>query len=787
MEQSEINLTIAALLHDIGKVVYRAGDSSERHPISGAKYLSEKAGISDKDIINPVKYHHARDLKNAKIEDNDNSYLVYMADNISSAIDRREKDGDEAGFDPTLPLSPVFNVMNGNHGKKYYSPLTNIQDEVNFPLDEKKEFNRSSYSAILNDITTNLKGIKTSDSYINSLLEVLEARLSFVPSSTNKGELCDVSLFDHSKLTAAFAICLKYYLDNKKENYKERLFNQGDLSIYSEKCFILSSLDVSGIQSFIYTITSENALKTLRARSFYLDIMMEHLVDELLSREGLSRANLMYCGGGHAYIILPNTESAQKVFDEFLKELNTWFIDEYKNALFIAGAYEPCSAYSLQNNPVGAYSAIYRAISRNMARQKSHRYTADEIRKLNSDTDDDHTRECKCCKHLGRINDEGLCPTCEALKNLSGDILRTSINTAFFAVEDKRMNNLLQLPFNSTVKAVYGESELRKTIEKDLNFKRAYGVNAMYTGENIATKLWVGNYTTFDTFEELAKKSTGGYKKIGILRADVDNLGQAFVSGFADKANNDRYVTISRTSTFSRQLSLFFKHYINDILAHPEFTITGAVKTQRNVAIVYSGGDDIFLAGAWNDIIEAAVDLRNALKKYTENTLTISAGIGVYDPNYPVASLAKEVEALEDKSKDLPGKDAITLFEDDKDHLEDEKKIGDGTMQWDEFIENVLGEKYAVLDSYFSYTEDHGNAFLYKLLDLIRHQDERINFARYVYLLSRMEPGASAKTEEKEAYMEFSNKMYRFINNEKDRRELKMAINIYVYLHREVD
>ncbi|WP_234901075.1 hypothetical protein, partial [Mycobacterium tuberculosis] len=69
------------------------------------------------------------------------------------------------------------------------------------------------------------------------------------------------------------------------------------------KAFLLTTFDVSGIQDFIYTIHSSGAAKMLRARSFYLEMLTEHLIDELLARVGLSRANLNYSGGGHAYLL----------------------------------------------------------------------------------------------------------------------------------------------------------------------------------------------------------------------------------------------------------------------------------------------------------------------------------------------------------------------------------------------------------------------------------------------------------------------------------------------------
>ena len=40
--------------------------------------------------------------------------------------------------------------------------------------------------------------------------------------------------------------------------------------------------DLSGVQTFIYTISSAGALKSLRARSFYLELVTEEIVQELL-------------------------------------------------------------------------------------------------------------------------------------------------------------------------------------------------------------------------------------------------------------------------------------------------------------------------------------------------------------------------------------------------------------------------------------------------------------------------------------------------------------------------
>ena len=50
MQDKQIKLTIGSLLHDIGKVVYRAGDSRQ-HSASGGDFLKETRTDFDSDIL----------------------------------------------------------------------------------------------------------------------------------------------------------------------------------------------------------------------------------------------------------------------------------------------------------------------------------------------------------------------------------------------------------------------------------------------------------------------------------------------------------------------------------------------------------------------------------------------------------------------------------------------------------------------------------------------------------------------------------------------------------------
>lgn len=775
MQEKEVELIIGGLLHDIGKVIYRTGDN-RNHSECGYDFLKNENKIENREILNSVRYHHKNLLINAKIENDSNAYITYIADNIAAAGDRRKKSADDYGFLKTMPLSSVFNILNENNQNYTYSPeMFDVSKGINYPKEVNTSFEKGFYASVTSNIKENISNMKISEDYINSLLEVIEATCTYIPSSTNKEELSDISLFDHLKMTAAISTCIFQYLENRNiHDYREVLL-KNEKDFYNNKAFCIYSMDMSGIQKFIYTITSKDALKTLRSRSFYLELMMEYLIDELLERAELSRANLMYSGGGHCYIIMPNTDNIKELLSTYEKYINNWLKEKFDISLYLATGYCECSADDLQNLPEGSYENIYKNISEMIGNKKLQRYSADDILMFNSRSSDNYERECCVCRRIGKVDKNGECSICKSIKSLSKNILYSD----FFIVTKSKREDSLELPYDRYLSAC-DEKNAVNIIKENDNCVRVYSVNKMYNGRNIAKNLWIGNYTTGKTFEELAYNSKG-IRRLAVYRADVDNLGQAFVAGF--KQENGKFETISRTATLSRQLSVFFKQHINYMLENPEFSITGDVP-KRNITIVYSGGDDLFVVGAWNDVIEFAVDLRNNFDKYSQGTLSLSGGIGLYKSNYPVSVMAKEVENLEDFSKKnkvidsqnkICEKNSITLFDESM------------CFNWHDFEKNVLCEKYRLISRFFEANSGYGKNFLYNLLNLIINSKDKINFARYVYILSRMEPDRKAGEDIWNMYHNFSEKMYEWIKNDKDKNELIAAIYLYVYITRQED
>ena len=787
MEEQKIKLTIAALLHDVKDLVVRSESGNKHYTMFNGEMLKRLFGLEDAEITEGILDHSVDSLDKMSVAADSNAYIICQAEQIASAADQRNIDGEGWSENMLAPLQPVFDVLNGNVGDFHYEPNT-IADsgKINYPSDEKKYFTCEQFRTMIQHLKGIVEKAEWTGDYVNALLESLETELTYVPAFVGDNERMDISMFDHVRLTTALSGCIYDYLKDKNvTDYRKWLYEDAS-DFAEEKAFLLFSMDVSGIQDFIYTITTKNALRTLRARSFYLEIMMQHITDLLLNELELSRANLIYSGGGHCYMLLPNTKKVKSILDAFIRQANEWYLDHFQTALYIAGGYVECSGANLQNVPEGSYSDIFRTVSRLQSEKKNARYAAQDIIRLNNGKEKEYDRECSVCKRIGHIvvtkdtdsdKETGKCPICSAMERLSWKILKAKKFLVISGENEKE----LPLPF--------GYSLVTEASEAD-HVIRSYDINRTQHGKEAASKIWIGNYSSGETFEEFAK-GAAGINRIGILRADVDNLGHAFVAGFRNDKNHDRYVTISRTSVLSRQLSLFFKYYINDILSNPQYTLDGHPKEKRKAAIVYSGGDDLFIAGAWDDIVEFSIDLYHSFRAYTEGALTISAGIGIHEDSYPISVIADEVSEMEDRSKalpeqiignlHLPSKNAVTLLEDGCSH----NGISDGTYAWEELEDEVLGKKFKTIYEFFESYEDRGKAFLYHMLELIRNKGDKINFARFVYLMSRLEPGSSAPKEKKMLYRAFSEKMCEWIRCDRDCRQLKTAINLYVYYKRE--
>ena len=753
MKKEKIDLFYGALLHDIGKVIQRATGERKKHALVGADWFDE---IADNQVISDQIRYHMANYQSNKLGNDHLAYITYIADNIASGVDRRqsneESDEDTSAkiWDTYTNQADIFNVFGAQTDKRYFKPtVLNLKSKPNFASATYEPFSKGDYAAIATRIKNELAEFEFNQAQIDSLLNLFEATLSFVPSSTNTKEIADISLADHSRLTAAFALAIYDYLEDKgRHNYKEDLFTKVS-AFYEEEAFLLASFDLSGIQDFIYNINiaTNGAAKQLKARSLYLDFMSEYIADSLLDKLGLNRANMLYVGGGHAYFVLANTEKTVETLVQFEKDFNQFLLANFQTRLYVAfgwGSFAAKDIMSELNSPE-SYRQVYQKASRMISKKKISRYDYQTLMLLNRGGKSSE-RECEIChsvENLVSYHDQKVCDICRGLYQFSKEIAHDH----FIIIE----NEGLPIGPNACLKGVAFEKLSQEA------FSRVYVKNDYKAGTVKATHVFVGDYQCDEIYNyaALSKNENGlGIKRLAVVRLDVDDLGAAFMAGFSQQGNG-QYSTLSRSATFSRSMSLFFKVYINQFAS------------DKKLSIIYAGGDDVFAIGSWQDIIAFTVELRENFIKWTNGKLTLSAGISLFADKTPIRLMAHQTGELEEAAKGNE-KDSISLFS------------SDYTFKFDRFITNVYDDKLEQIRYFFNHQDERGKNFIYKLIELLRNYD-RMNMARLAYYLTRLEE--LTRETDRDKFKTFKNLFYSWYTNkdDKDRKEAELALLLYIY------
>lgn len=825
MKEKEI-LIKGALLHDIGKVCYRAMNKRINHSKLGGDFLEQylKSNEETERLLNCVRYHHKDYLQKAKLDKNDLAYIVYEADNIASGMDRRENEGEEKGFDPKLNLDSIFSVFYSDKkiqvANKYPLIYKDINKAFNYPQKDISLATNSNYEALLNKIKSHFITKDINQISINQLLQIIEEGFSYVPSSTNRAEVCDISLYVHSKITSAVASCMKLYFDEQQiQDYKKYCFNSGSKIFRNEKIYLLISGDISGIQDFIYTIPSKGALKTLRGRSLYIDLLLEEFIDEYLEQIGLSRANVLYSGGGHFYILAPNIEDIKKSIDKLQAKMNRWLMENIGINLYLAIGTAECSANNLMKSE--AQGNLFAIVNKKLKDDKTIRYSKDENfleHIFNVEKEKDTAKkECNICHNLVdklwkyNSDEEIACEFCLNLYKLGQDILTQDL---VFVISEEKIDGGIKIFGKDKDLYMYAVNIADIDMFKG-KILRIYSKNNLLEND-LVIRLYLADYSAKNendevmTFDDLAKSSCKidkGIKRLGVLRLDVDDLGIAFSSGFvSDKdkiEDNLRYATLSRYADLSKDISMFFKVAINKICAgdltgcvdfeEKAFNILGIAKApKRKVNIIYAGGDDLFLVGAWDEVLEVAIDINRAFKQFTNGRLTLSAGMAMFSPIYPISKMAEIAGLLVQMSKNRKDKNSIALFGMETNLKANGKPECKHIYTWTDFEMKVCKEKMNYLLARLSFDGDKfnklsvGKSLIYRLMDLIQLADEdKLNIARFAYVLARMQPKQDKDEQKRKIYENFVSKMYQWINNNEDKKQLATALNLLVYYLRD--
>jgi CRISPR-associated protein Csm1 len=436
--------------------------------------------------------------------------------------------------------------------------------------------------------------------------------------------------------------------------------------------------NLSGIQNFIYTISSEGALKSLRARSFYLELVTEEIVQQILSKLKLSRSNVIYAGGGNLYILAPE-EGTELAIEELRNELNTWLLRQFQGKIFLAlGSHAfPAEAISKPD-----FSQYWDQAIRQLNQQKLTKFSTHLSDFLNPKESYEACRVChrddvKDLKEFKLGSTIQACATCRSMFELGGNLLRVE---AIVRSSDKTLSsNPLRFNFSDSEQVYYHFfQDWKQVLQKpdtvllvndwDLDhyqFKHFRNAMPLLLG-NYGKSTELENETGFMSMQELADKSQG-IQRVGYLRMDVDRLGQIFARGLGDN------YSLSKLAGLSRQMSYFFKVYLNSLASNRRDNFLNHKSTmglrslsendRQNLLFIYAGGDDLFVAGAWNELVEFAFDTYQAFRAYTGNhpDITLSGGISLVGDKFPLyqaASTSGDAEAAA-KGND---RDSLGLF-----------------------------------------------------------------------------------------------------------------------------
>lgn len=340
--------------------------------------------------------------------------------------------------------------------------------------------------------------------------------------------------------------------------------------------------DISGIQKFIYNISSRQAAVSLKGRSCYLREYMEKVCKKLSSavkQAGASDVDVIYCSGGKFYFLTDNNSKiaeaidlcASKVKDELWKEhLGQLAI----NIGHVAFSENTDGTVNMNGKPNQKPGELWRSINACFSRQKNQKF---------KDIIDTHFSD-----FFQPIDVGDKVKVCAI----------TGIESADCVKLDKKENE---------DKELYVLPSVKKQIVRGQQLRDQQG---------------------FKTFEEYA-----GNTYLGVLRMDVDGLGKRFILGFN---------SISQYRTFSSRLVSFFENEVEKI--QQEFA--------PYLNIIYAGGDDLFVIGRWDKVIDFAERIHNeVVMRFKSENISISGGVTVIRPKFPIAKAAELAGEAEDASK----------------------------------------------------------------------------------------------------------------------------------------
>jgi CRISPR-associated protein Csm1 len=713
---------LAGLLHDVGKLAQRAGVGSGSHTKRGAEFVTHYVPEAWRDQLYAVEGHHDRPLHGHR------NRVVALADRLSAA--EREEAGEAAERQLRTILGRV-SMDEGPRAVEQVWPLAPLalEEDALFPRDPVDAgAETAAYQALWDGFAAAVAGLPGGDlpAYVTGLFHALRRFTWCVPGAYYRSTP-DVSLYDHSRTTAALAACLIDLDEDRIEALLAQIRTPPDADGPADEAplVLLVGGDVSGVQDFIYTITARGAAKGLRGRSFYLEALTEAVARYVLRRLELPITNLIYAGGGHFYLLAPG--GAEGDLEAIRAEISRTLLEHHGGALYLALGWTPVTASGFDREAFGAH---WLQTSQAMNAAKRRRFSELDAGTLHAQvfgptgTGGEEDGECQVCHREGHVRTERpgtdderrICDLCASLEALGTDLrdgdylllgevdpeetarggyqdaLRAFGTAVGFVTgdgrtvlglpDDTRRASLLAMHDLAGARAsdpVAAAQRIAAGIAKAGGYPVAAGTR--YT-VNVTPRVTAADLDhpyvrDLDPDERpkpgdvkefgLMQAQAQGVKRLGVLRMDVDDLGDVFKWGMQETG------TLSRVASLSFALSLFFEGWVG--------ACCRAVNAEGpdTVYAIYSGGDDLFLVGAWDVLPGLADAIRSDLVRYAAGNpaVHLSGGLTLHGGKYPLYQAAADAEAALDTAKDYE--------RDDPDHHKDAFNVLGVTVPWENY------------------------------------------------------------------------------------------------------
>lgn len=530
------------------------------------------------------------------------------------------------------------------------------------------------------------------DVYLETLL-LLMARDAWCVPCAYAETLPDVSLYDHSRIRAALAVCLS-------RHEPAALDEMAAGTAPETPAALLVGGDLSGVQDFIYTITDRGATSSLRGRSFYLQLLTEAAARYVLRQLELPMTNLIYQGGGAFYLLARAGDGERLV--QIQREMSQILLAHHRGDLYLALANAPLAAADFFN---GRISNRWADLARALRAAKQRRFAElDGLQLARLFAPQDHggnqDRHCQVCgrEHpetrvfKRRPDDPGeagtrLCPPCISYQKLGDDLRHAAyLWLAQADIPPPLADPLAPMPGGwpdaLTALGVHadvtdqvhqvphhvGQRRVVLALHDDKldglrpDAQTAIGRRFLVNVTPIIRQAEIDEFRdkvddlpeagSVKPFSVLEAQSTG-IQRLGVLRMDVDNLGDMFASGLVPQA------TLSRIAALSFAISLYFEGWVGHVAE--DINDDRDAKHKDTLYSIYSGGDDLFFVGAWNRVMELARRIRADLTPFAAGHPGIhaSAGLVLVGGKYPLAQAARDAGEAEGRAKQRDGKDEL--------------------------------------------------------------------------------------------------------------------------------